>query len=78
VSIGGLSFNADKLIVTDSNINWSSENVENLYGKSSGSTSGTLGRFSGNLSLIFKKKTEMKINKLDFSCKNFKMKDRKF
>ena len=78
ITIGGLTFAADKILVTESNIKWSANNVENLYEQSSGETTGTLGRFSGSLSLTFKKNNSIRYSKIDLLCKDFKMKDRKF
>ena len=78
ITIGGLTFAADKILVTESNIKWSANNVENLYEESNGETTGTLGRFSGSLSLTFKKNNSIRFSKIDLLCKDFKMKDRKF
>ena len=78
ITIGGLTFTADKILVTESNIKWSANNLENLYEESSGETTGTLGRFSGSLSLTFKKNNSIRHSKIDLLCKDFKMKDRKF
>jgi hypothetical protein len=78
IVIGGLIFVADEILVTESNIKWSANNVENLYENINGETTGTLGRFSGNLLLTFKKNNSIKHSKIDLMCKDFKMKDRKF
>ena len=78
ITIGGLTFTADKILVTESNIKWSANNLENLYEESNGETTGTLGRFSGSLSLTFKKNNSIRFSKIDLLCKDFKMKDRKF
>lgn len=78
VEIGGLRFTADQFIITNSNIRWSAENVDNLYDDSAGYAAGTLGRFSGNLSLVFRKENSLKDNNMNLNCKKFKMKDRKF
>ena len=78
ITIGGLTFTADKFLVTESNIKWSANDLENLYEESSGETTGTLGRFSGSLSLTFKKNNSIRHSKIDLLCKDFKMKDRKF
>ena len=56
VSLGGLSFIADKFVVTDTNIKWNAINIKNMYDDSDGSAFGTLGRFSGNLTVTFVKK----------------------
>ena len=42
IDLGGLSFEADKILVTKSNISWFSKNIE-LYPESNGSVSGILG-----------------------------------
>ena len=78
IEIGGLRFTADQFIITDSNIRWSADKVENLYDETPGYAAGTLGRFSGNLSLIFRKENSLKDNNMNLSCKRYKMKDRKF
>ena len=78
ISIGGLNFIADTFKVSNSNIKWTSKNVSNMYGEKSGSSHGTLGRFSGNLLLTFKKNTAISESKLNLNCTDFKMKDRKF
>ena len=78
IEIGGLRFTADQFIITDSNIRWSAEKIENLYDETPGYAAGTLGRFSGNLSLIFRKENSLKDNNMNLSCKRYKMKDRKF
>lgn len=78
VSLGGLSFVADKFVVTDTNIKWNAINVKNMYDDSDGSAFGTLGRFSGNLTVTFIKKNEDIKSFLNLECKNLKIKDRKF
>ena len=78
VSLGGLSFVADKFVVTDTNIKWNAFNVKNMYDDSDGSAFGTLGRFSGNLTVTFIKKNEDIKSFLNLECKNLKIKDRKF
>ncbi|MBL61014.1 MAG: hypothetical protein CMI85_02665 [Candidatus Pelagibacter sp.] len=78
VTIGGLKFVADEFIITESNIRWNAENIKNLYDDTNGFTSGTLGRFSGNLSLVFTKEHSLKKNIMTLTCSKFKMKDRKF
>ena len=78
VEIGGLRFIADQFIITDSNIRWSADKVDNLYDESPGYAAGTLGRFSGNLSLVFRKENNLKDNNMNLSCKRYKIKDRKF
>ena len=77
VDLGGLSFEADKILVTKSNISWFSKNIE-LYPESNGSVSGILGRYSGDLVLNFKRDDSHKTNSLIFNCRKFAFKDRKF
>ncbi len=77
VDLGGLSFEADNILVTKSNISWFSENIE-LYPESNGSVSGILGRYSGDLVLNFKREDSHKTNSLIFNCRKFAFKDRKF
>ena len=77
VDLGGLSFEADNILVTKSNISWSSKNIE-LYPESNGSVSGILGRYSGDLVLNFKREDSHKTNSLIFNCRKFAFKDRKF
>ena len=77
VDLGGLSFEADNILVTKSNISWSSKNIE-LYPESNGSVSGILGRYSGDLVLNFKREDSHKTNSLIFNCRKFDFKDRKF
>ena len=77
VDLGGLSFEADNILVTKSNISWFSKNIE-LYPESNGSVSGILGRYSGDLVLNFKREDSHKSNSLIFNCRKFAFKDRKF
>ena len=77
IDLGGLSFEADKILVTKSNISWFSKNIE-LYPESNGSVSGILGRYSGDLVLNFKREDSHKTNSLIFNCRKFAFKDRKF
>ena len=77
VDLGGLSFEADNILVTKSNISWISKNIE-LYPESNGSVSGILGRYSGELVLNFKREDSHKTNSLIFNCRKFAIKDRKF
>ena len=77
IDLGGLSFQAENILVTKSNISWSSEKVE-LYPESSGSVSGILGRYSGELVLNFKRDDSHKSNSLIFNCRKFTIKDKKF
>lgn len=77
VDLGGLSFEADNILVTKSNISWFSKNIE-LYPESNGSVSGILGRYSGDLVLNFKREDSHKTNSLIFNCRKFAFEDRKF
>ena len=77
IDLGGLSFEADNILVTKSNISWFSKNIE-LYPESNGSVSGILGRYSGDLVLNFKREDSHKTNSLIFNCRKFTFKDRKF
>ena len=77
VNLGGLSFEADDILVTKSNISWFSKSIE-LYPESNGSVSGILGRYSGDLVLNFKREDSHKTNSLIFNCRKFAFKDRKF
>ncbi len=77
IDLGGLSFQAENILVTKSNISWFSKNIE-LYPESNGSVSGILGRYSGDLVLNFKREDSHKTNSLIFNCRKFAFKDRKF
>ena len=77
IDLGGLSFEAEKILVTKSNISWLSKNIE-LYPESNGLVSGILGRYSGELVLNFKREDSHKTNSLIFNCRKFAIKDRKF
>ena len=77
IDLGGLSFEAENILVTKSNISWFSKNIE-LYPESNGSVSGILGRYSGDLVLNFKREDSHKTNSLIFNCRKFDFKDRKF
>ena len=77
IDLGGLSFEAENILVTKSNISWLSKNIE-LYPESNGSVSGILGRYSGELVLNFKREDSHQTNSLIFNCRKFAIKDRKF
>ena len=77
VDLGGLSFEAENILVTKSNISWFSKSIE-LYPETNGSVSGILGRYSGDLVLNFKREDSHKTNSLIFNCRKFAFKDRKF
>ena len=77
VEVGGLSLKPDKINVTESNISWSANDIQ-LYPDSEGEVYGLIGRFSGELVLNFKRYEDNKSNSLIFSCRKFKIKDRRF
>ena len=77
IDLGGLSFYADTLKKTESNISWNASNIK-LFPDSNGDVSGIIGRYSGQLVLNFKKETEGKISSLSFNCKKFEIKERRF
>ena len=77
IDIGGLSFFADTLKNTDSNISWNAKDVP-LYPDSNGDVSGIIGRYSGQLVLNFEKYDDGKITSLTFNCKKFEVKQKKF
>ena len=77
VEVGGLSLKPSKINVTESNISWSANDIQ-LYPDSEGEVYGLIGRFSGELVLNFKRYEDNKSNSLIFSCRKFKIKDRRF
>ena len=77
IDLGGLSFYADTLKQTESNISWNASNIK-LFPDSNGDVSGIIGRYSGQLVLNFKKETDGKISSLSFNCKKFEIKERRF
>ena len=77
INLGGLSFYADRISITKSNISWSSSNVD-IYPDSDGEVSGIIGRYSGELVLKFKKYDDDSTNSLIFDCRKFEFKERKF
>ena len=77
VEVGGLSLKPDKINVTESNISWSANDIQ-LYPDSEGEVYGLIGRFSGELVLNFKRYEDNKSDSLIFSCRKFKIKDRRF
>ena len=77
VEVGGLSLKPSKINVTESNISWLA-NDSKLYPDSEGEVYGLIGRFSGELVLNFKRYEDNKSNSLIFSCRKFKIKDRRF
>ena len=77
VDLGGLSFEAENILVTKSNISWFSKSIK-LYPETNGYVSGILGRYSGELVLNFKREDSHKTNSLIFNCRKFAFKDRKF
>ncbi len=77
INLGGLSFIADKISITKSNISWSSSNVD-IYPDSDGDVSGIIGRYSGELVLNFKRYDNDSVNSLIFDCRKFEIKEKKF
>ena len=77
VEVGGLSLKPSKINVTESNISWLASDLQ-LYPDSEGEVHGLIGRFSGELVLNFKRYEDNKSNSLIFSCRKFKIKDRRF
>ena len=77
VELGGLSLKPSKINVTESNISWLANDLQ-LYPDSEGEVYGLIGRFSGELVLNFKRYEDNKSNSLIFSCRKFKIKDRRF
>ena len=77
MDLGGLSFYADDISVTKSNITWVASNI-NMYPDSNGEISGIIGRYSGELVLNFKRYDDDKVDSLIFNCRKFEIKDRKF
>ena len=77
VEVGGLSLKPSKINVTESNISWLANDLK-LYPDSEGEVYGLIGRFSGELVLNFKRYEDNKSDSLIFSCRKFKIKDRRF
>ena len=77
IELGGLTFSADKISISKSNISWTANNVQ-IYPDSMGEISGILGRYSGDLVLNFQRHDKNKIKSLNFSCRKFELKQRKF
>jgi hypothetical protein len=77
IDLGGLSFYADVVAISDSNISWSASNI-NIYPDSNGEVSGIIGRYSGELVLNFMRYEDDKISSLVFNCRRFELKERKF
>ncbi len=77
IELGGLSFFADQISITNSNVSWTASDI-NLYPDSNGEISGIIGRYSGELVLNFKRNEENHNKSMIFNCRKFKMKDRKF
>lgn len=77
IELGGLSFFADQISITNSNVSWTASDIK-LYPDSNGEISGIIGRYSGELVLNFKRNEENHGKSMIFNCRKFKMKDRKF
>ena len=78
VKLGGLSFKASSLKLTETNLKWEASDVADMYTDSSGYTSGNLGRFSGELNLFFRHDISRKKISLNYKCEKYKLKNRKF
>lgn len=78
VKLGGLSFKASSLKLTETNLKWEASDVADMYTDSSGYTSGNLGRFSGELNLFFRHDISKKKISLNYKCEKYKLKNRKF
>ena len=77
IDLGGLSFYADEISITKSNISWKASNID-LFPESNGDISAILGRYSGELILNFSKYDQDKPSSLIFKCRKFKIKERMF
>ena len=77
INLGGLSFFADKILITKSNISWTSSNVD-IYPDTNGEVSGIIGRYSGELVLNFKRYDNDSVKSLIFDCRKFEINERKF
>tara|TARA_B100000886_G_scaffold291234_1_gene216730 strand:+ start:260 stop:637 length:378 start_codon:yes stop_codon:yes gene_type:complete len=77
IELGGLSFSAKTINISQTNISWSADEIP-LYVDSAGSVNGIIGRFSGNLELDFVNYSNGHKSSLSFNCKKFKFKDRRF
>ena len=77
IDLGGLSFYADDISFTKSNISWKASNIE-LFPESNGDISAILGRYSGELILTFTRYDENRPSSLVFKCRKFKIKEKIF
>ncbi len=77
IDLGGLSFYAENISITKSNITWNANNI-NLYPESKGEISGIIGRYSGELVLNFTRYDNEEVNSLLFNCRKFEIRERKF
>ena len=68
IDLGGLSFYADEISITKSNISWKASNID-LFPESNGDISAILGRYSGELILNFSKYDQDKPSSLIFKCR---------
>ena len=78
IVLGGFNFTADEMLVTETNISWKAQELDNMYDDSKGSTEGILGRFSGDLTLKFVKNHPAGESQINLNCSKFKIKNRKF
>ncbi len=77
IELGGLSFFADDLKETDSNISWSASDIK-IYPETNGDVTGIIGRYSGQLVVNFDRYDDGKRQSLVFNCKKFESFEKKF
>ena len=77
IELGGLSFFADDLKETDSNISWSASDIK-IYPETNGDVTGIIGRYSGQLVVNFDRYDNGKRQSLVFNCKKFESFEKKF
>ncbi len=77
IELGGLSFTANELKITDTNVSWSAEKIA-LYPETQGRVNGIIGRFSGDLRLEFIRNDNGRASAISFKCKKINIRDRIF
>ncbi len=77
IDLGGLSFIADEILITKSNISWTAKNIR-MYSDSDGEISAIIGRYSGELVLNFTRYDDSQVSSLFLNCRKFEYKDKKF
>ena len=77
IELGGLSFTADELKITDTNVSWMADQIS-LYPETQGKINGIIGRFSGDLRLEFKRNDNGRSSAISFKCKKINIRDRIF